>query len=76
MSISMMMDATICVFLGTVLGHMFLAKLRKAKRQDIEAKKYEDYKAKYDRYHAMQDKTTPQAILLLDELANGQDNGS
>jgi hypothetical protein len=69
MPLSMMLDATLCVFLGTVLGHLFLTQLRKAKRQDIENKKYQAYKAKHDRYYAMQDKTTPEAMRLLEELA-------
>ncbi|MGA9389384.1 MAG: hypothetical protein WBV69_02960 [Candidatus Sulfotelmatobacter sp.] len=69
MTLRMMMDATLCVFLGTVLGHLFLAQLRKAKRQDIENKRSQAFNAKYDRYYAMQDKTTPEAMRLLEELA-------
>ncbi len=69
MSLKMMLDATLCVFLGTVLGHLFLAQLRKGKRQDIQNKKYQAYNAKYDHYYAMQDKTTPEATRLLEELA-------
>jgi hypothetical protein len=66
----MMIDATLCVFLGTVLGHLFLARLRKAKRQSIEDAKSQAYKAKHDSYYAMQDKMTPEAVQLLEELAH------